>query len=577
MATMQAVPGLLIKGGEVVDGSGVPAVRADVRTAGGVITEVGADLEPQGETVLDATGAYVTPGFIDTHTHFDPTVFWDGTCDPMALHGVTTVLFGNCSLSLAPVEPEARRVLTETFCYIEDLPEVTFDIGIPWSWRTYPEYLASVARLPLGLNVAGLVGHTPIRIFVMGEAAWERPATDAEIAEMVSVLEDSLRAGAVGMSTSMGFDEHPRRGPVPSRLADDRELGALIECLARTGRLLQFIPAQTGRRAMMADVDRIAALSGPSGLTSTWIGIFHSQDRPDSARELLDFAAAHQQRGVRTYPQVSPRTLDIHVNWSGGMSFAALADGWNRFVQADRAEKQRIIGDEAWRATAREEWDRVPRAMIPHHHPERIRLLDSGSAEGAEFVGRTLADLVAARGGHPSDVLADWVAANGLAPSIVAVGVANADPDGVAATLVHPAAVIANSDAGAHLGMMCAAGDTTLLLSRHVRDRGDLSLESAVYQLTRRQAELVGMADRGLVAPGYAADLVVFDLEELQWGTDSFVSDLPGGGRRLRRAGGGYRATVVGGEVVQEGGVDTGRRPGRVVSPAGEGLVRSGG
>jgi N-acyl-D-aspartate/D-glutamate deacylase len=491
-------------------------------------------------------------------------LFWDSFADPMPLHGITTLLVGSCSLSLAPVRAEQRELLTEVFCYIEDLPTATFDAAIPWTWESYGEYLPTLQGEGLGLNVVTLVGHTALRMFVLGDEAWERPSTEKERAAIAQLLDGCLEAGAYGMSTSLGFDVHPDRGPVPSRVADDEELGALIDRLAARERLLQFIPSP-GNKALRRDVQRVANLTGPRGVASTWINIFHDDANPQLAGELLDFAAALQAQGVHTYPQVSPRTLDMRVNWSGGMSFAKLPDGWFRFVRAGDDEKQQLVDDPQWRAVAREEWDRVPWAIIPHKDPSRIRLIDAHTADGARFVGASLADLAAERGGHPSDVLADWVKENHFSPGIVGIGVANSDPDGVAFTLNHPAAVVSNSDAGAHLGMMCGAGDSTLLLTRHVRDRADMTIEDGVRALTGRQAELLNLSDRGTIAEGNQADLAVFALEELTWAADEFVEDLPAGGARLRRPAGGYRATVVGGVPTTEAGKDTSARPGTVL------------
>jgi N-acyl-D-aspartate/D-glutamate deacylase len=282
---------------------------------------------------------------------------------------------------------------------------------------------------------------------------------------------------------------------------------------------------------------------------------------------MLDFAAGLQAQGVANYPQVSPRTLDIHVNWDGGMSWFALEKSWHAMVQAPRPDKPGMLRDPQWRALAREEWDQVPRTMIPHKHADRIRLVSVTRPENERWVGATLADLAADRGGHPSDVLADWLLANDADAGIVGVGVANSDAGGVAETLTHKASVMANSDAGAHLQMMCAIGDTTLMLTRHVRERGDLTIEQAVHRMTGQLAERFGFTGRGRVSEGAAGDLVVFGLDELDWATDVFVSDLPRGARRLRRPAGGYRYTVVGGTVVQEAGQLTGARPGTVLRP----------
>jgi N-acyl-D-aspartate/D-glutamate deacylase len=558
---------LLVRGGTLVDGTGGPARRADVRVRGGRVAEVGPGLRPDGERVIDASGGYVAPGFIDIHTHFDPTLFWDPLCDPMPQHGVTSVLVGNCSLSLAPVRPEHHKSLQELLCYIEDLPSEVLDVAIPWGWESYGEYLTAVEGLGgFAVNMAGMVGHNMLRTYVMGEAAWDRPATEDERAGIAALLDDSLAAGAAAMSTSLGFDEDRSKRPVPSRQADDAELGALLDVLAARRKFVQFIPAATGRQ-MRKDVQRMADLTGPRGVVSTWIGVFHDQDHPDRARGMLDFAAGLQARGVANYPQVSPRTLDIHVNWDGGMSWFALENSWHKMVQAPRADKETLLRDPRWRALARDEWDRVPRTMIPHKQTDRIRLVSVTRRGNDRWVGATLADLAADRGGHPSDVLADWLLENDVDAGIVGVGVANSDPDGVAGTLTHPASVMANSDAGAHLQMMCAIGDTTLMLTRHVRDRGDLTVEQAVHRMTGQLANLFGFAGRGEVSQGAAGDLVVFDLDELDWAPDVFVADLPEGAQRLRRPAGGYRYTVVGGTVVQEAGQLTGARPGAVLRP----------
>jgi N-acyl-D-aspartate/D-glutamate deacylase len=255
------------------------------------------------------------------------------------------------------------------------------------------------------------------------------------------------------------------------------------------------------------------------------------------------------------------------VNWDGGMSWFALENSWHKMVQAPRPEKEPMLRDPQWRALAREEWDRVPRTMIPHKHADRIRLVSVTRPDLERWVGATLADLVADRGGHPSDVLADWLLENDADAGIVGVGVANSDAGGVAETLTHPASVMANSDAGAHLQMMCAIGDTTLMLTRHVRERGDLTVEQAVHRMTGQLADRFGFAGRGRLTEGAAGDLVVFGLDELDWAADVFVSDLPEGARRLRRPAGGYRYTVVGGTVVQQDGELTGARPGRVLRP----------
>jgi N-acyl-D-aspartate/D-glutamate deacylase len=557
------VADLLIRGGFVIDGLGQPATRADVRVRAGRIAEIAKELRSEGEPELDAADCFVTPGFIDTHTHFDPTLFWDRTCDPMPQHGVTSVLVGNCSLSLAPVRGEHRSIVSELFGYVEDLPAAALE-RVPFAWESYDRYLSVLDVGGAAVNVATLVGHNMLRMYVLGDDAWMRASTREETDRISALLDECLAVGAFGMSTSLGFDEDRSGRPVPSRLADDVELDALIERLASRSRILQFIPTP-GFGRLKRDVSRIASLTGPRGVVSTWINIFYDAASPDLANDLLDFASALQESGVPTYPQVSPRPLDIQVNWNGGMAFGKMPDAWHPMVQAGASEKREMLRDPGWRSRARAEWDAVPWAMLPHKYPERVRFVSVTNPRDREWVGATLADLVAVRQGHPADVLANFVLENDLRPGVVGVGVANSDASGVAATLLHPASIVSNSDAGAHLRMMCAVGDSTLLLTRHVRERGDMTIEAAVCALTSRQAELFGFADRGVLRPGAHADLVIFDLDELSWHRDEMIEDLPEGGSRLRRPAGGYRATVVSGVATQIDGKLTSALPAHVL------------
>jgi N-acyl-D-aspartate/D-glutamate deacylase len=555
---------LLVRGGTLIDGTGASGRPADVRIRDAAIAEVGPGLEPDGETELDASGALVAPGFLETHTHLDPSLFWDATCDPLPQHGVTTVLYGNCGLSLAPIRATDVDEVSDVFGYIEDLPVDLLTERIPWSWESYREYGDAMRSRTYSLNAAGLVGHSVLRIYVMGADAWERAATPDEIGRMAAELDASLGAGAFGMSTSLGFDTDRNKRLVPSRKAEDDELRALFEVLARNGRVLQFIPS-TVPKYLTRDVRRVTDLSRGLELTQTWINVFDDDRRPDYALSLMDLASELQGEGIATFPQVSPRQLDIEVNWDGGMSFYLMERTWHAVLQAQPDEKRRLLADPEWRAAAREDWDTVPFTMIEHRRPANIVLVSVTSPALEPWVGRSFAELCEARGGHPSDVLADWMLENDLQPGIVATGVANSDPDGVSRLLTHPAGVVSNSDAGAHVQMMCAVGDSTLLLTRHVRDRGDLTIEAAVHHMTGRNAQLFGFRNRGTVTLGSAGDLAVFALDELEWATPVMVSDMPGGARRLRRPAGGYRATVVAGTITQRDGVLTDARPGTLV------------
>ncbi len=557
---------VLIRGGEVVDGTGAPARRADVRVRAGRIAEVGPDLTHDGEPELDATGATVAPGFIDTHGHTDPQVFWDPTLDPESLHGVTTMLVGNCSLSLYPTTEATRSEVADLFAYIEDVPRHLFDDEIPWTWDDYAGYRDAVNAMGAGLNLAPLVGHSPLRLAVMGDDAWTREATAEETSAMAGLLREAMDAGAWGLSTSyLDVDGHGR--PVPSRAAGGDELDGLFAVLGRAGRgIVEVVPNLLGGTAE-AELEDLAVRCGRVDVALTWTGFVHVAEAPELTESWIDISRRLAAEGVRLHPQLSPRTVDFRVNWDSSMMFMSMPEGWHRVIGAPgRDAKAALLTDPTWRAAARAEWDRTESAMFPHRNLDKARFVEVVGDDNAPWRGRTLGDLVAERGGHPSDVLADFVVANECRPGIVAIGVANGDVDGMARTLTDPDVLISSSDAGAHVQMLCASGDTTLLLTRHVRERGDLTLEAAVHELTGRQAEVFGFPGRGTIAPGAAADLVVFALDELHYDQDTFVHDLPGGGARLRRGEGGYRATIVAGVPVQLEGTATGALPGGVIA-----------
>jgi N-acyl-D-amino-acid deacylase len=559
---------VLIRGGSIIDGTGADAFAGDVRIHDGRIVELGSGLRHGGETELDAAGAVVAPGFIDTHTHFDPSVFWEPSADPMPQHGVTTVLTGNCSLSLAPLRAEHRDELSSVFAYIEDLPQRAFETAIPWSWETFAEYRTALEKMAFGVNLAPLVGHTPLRLFVMGAEAWERVATDDEIVQLATLLDDSLAAGAFGLSTSF-LDRDVDNRLVPSQFADDAELGALFDVLGRRQRVLEFVPDFTNQPdGTREGIVRMGKLCGPRDVVLTWnLLTLQAMDEGRLGRDLLQLTDEQVAAGLRVFPQVSPRPFDLKINWDASLSFMGLPDGWHQVIITHGSDKRRLLEDQQWRTVARNEWEAVTRSFaFPHREPEMVRFISVTRKEQQRWVGRTLADLVAERGGHPSDVLADWVLENDCNPGVLAMGLANGDPAGVAELVNHPATIVSASDAGAHLEMMCAAGDTTLLLTRHVRERGDLSLEQAVHELTGRQADVFGFADRGRLAVGAHADLTVFALDDLAWSDAEFVDDVPEGGGRMRRPAGGYRYTIVGGTVVQEAGQLTGAHPGGLLS-----------
>jgi N-acyl-D-aspartate/D-glutamate deacylase len=554
-----------VRGGTVVDGTGADGVRADVRVRDGRIAEIGPGLRSEGEPTLDATGAVVAPGFLDLHTHLDPQLFWDPACDPQPQHGVTTALVGNCSLSLFPVSDEQRATITDLFAFVEDVPVAPLEHALPWTWDDYAGYRDAITASGCALNIAALVGHSPLRLVVMGDDAWDRPANADEQRRMAELLDAAMAAGAWGLSTSF-FDVDRLGRPVPSRLADDSEFDSLLDVLARRATaFVEFVPDLAGPNPEDG-MRRLASRCGARGIPLTWTGFTAMDTNPARTAHWLDVSRQFRADGVEFWPQLSPRTVDMRMNWDSSMMFMQFPEGWNRVIQARGDDKRALLEDDAWRSVARAEWDVVEGKMFPNRHIERVRIVEVTHSADERWLGRTLADLVTERGGHPSDVFADFVLANDCRPGIVAVGMANGDPDMVARTFADEHVLISSSDAGAHVQMFCASGDTTLLLTRHVRERGDLTLERAIHELTGRLAGVFGFHDRGVLAPGRAGDLVVFALDELHWDDDELVADIPGGASRFRRPEGGYRATVVNGVPIQLDGTLTGATPGTVLA-----------
>jgi N-acyl-D-aspartate/D-glutamate deacylase len=559
------VSDLLIRGGSIVDGTGAPSRRADIRVRGGRIVEVASDLAAGDEAEIDASGAVVTPGFVDGHTHYDPSLFWDSGCDPLPGHGVTTVVTGNCSLSLAPLRVADRDQLIDMFCFIEDLPVEAFQRGVPWDWETFEEFRGAFDRRGAAVNQASFVGHSAIRLYVMGDASFLRPSDAREREEIVAVFESCLDAGALGLSTS--FADVDRRGrPVPSRAADDAEFLALFRKMAERGRgVLEFVPRMQDPQEQMEDIERVHRFGCATGIAATWTQLVVSEQSVSFVDTLLEQAARTQSEGPGVFPQASPRPFDINLSFESTPLFMH-QPSWHAFVQATPTQKRAMLVDDRWRARARDDFDAPGPSMFPKDRPEQILLTRVAEAEQEGWLGKSLAAIAEARGVHLSDALADLLVENNLDPGISMVDLSNEDPEQVARLMTSDSTLCAASDAGAHAQMMCGAGDATLLLTKYVRERGDLTLTEAVRRLTSELSDFFGLGDRGRVGVGQFADLAIFDLEEIAYPDPKFVRDLPGGGRRLSRAAGGYRATIVGGALTHVTGRDTLERPGRMIA-----------
>ena len=566
---------ILIKGGTVVDGTGVtPAYKADVRVAGGIITEVGSDLvAARGERVIDADGCHVTPGFIETHNHWDGGVWWSPNLDPLPGYGGTTSINGNCGFSLAPApqNEEDRQNVIDIFNFFEDIPEEPMRKIVPWDWKKWSEYKASMQRnVRLPLNFAAFCGHIPMRLCVMGQDAWTRAATAAEIQEMCALLEDALAAGAMGLSSNwLDWDKYDR--PLPSQLADDAEFEALLTVIARyPGATFQVIVDYFMRMSGNDTVVRMGRIAKKTGVRMQWAGLptlIYQEGMVEEAKRLHEAFKAEGLPFYTAFNVVSPTSV---INFGRSLVFAQNGNPvWQEVINADGWDaKKALLNDPEWLARARVGWDNTYTHSY-FHDASALTLRESETGFGP--VGVTLADYIEEGGfAHPSDALAEWVLNNGAESVILKRQMAKLEP--VVEYLLNDTQSLANvTDAGAHGKMFCGAGYTAWLLTEYVRDRKIIPIEQGVHMLTGRLAGFFGLHDRGLIEVGMAADITVFNLDEIEMRPErkSFEVWDGTGGRTYRytRDPAPMRLTLVNGVPTFDRGEFTGRYPGTFVGP----------
>jgi N-acyl-D-aspartate/D-glutamate deacylase len=564
---------LAIKNSLIFDGSGAPARRADIGMRDGRITGVGA-LDGAATRTIDADGLAVAPGIIDTHCHYDAQVLWDPLLTSSCWHGVTTAVMGNCGFTLAPCRPEDREFLLTLLARVEDISATALRAGLDWAWESFPEYRRHVGA-GLGLNVAAYLGHTALRRYVLGEAASERAANEDELAQMQAVLREALAAGAVGFSTSIGPTHVDAAGrPVPSRLATEEELVALAGVLAefRTG-AVEVNPRGIITGITEEDMRLMEALSCAAGRPAQWDGFNYHPEHPLAHRLAMRLMEAANARGAQLFGQSrlygSERTFDLRRT-----AFFDGLDVWRDLFALPRAERAARLADPALRPALRAAIDHpaadgargplrrqirwpalaVHRAARPEHRP---------------LEGRALTDLAAEQDKHVADVLLDLALAEDLATEFRYTRVLPEDEPHIAEILTHPQCILGNSDAGAHVNTDCLAGESTYGLAYWTRERGLFPLEEAVRRLTAVPADVFGLGDRGRIAEGLAADLMIFDPATIDLGPKAHVPDFPAGETRLVQGATGITHTIINGAVVIEDGRDTGARPGRFIGGAG--------
>lgn len=545
---------IVIRNGRIVDGSGMPAFRGDVAIAGGRLCAVGGHVAGAARREIDAAGRVVAPGFIDPHTHFDAQLLWDGQARPALEHGVTTVVHGNCSLSLAPLKAEHRGKLVKMFQQIEEMPDAAFDGAFEWTWESFGDYVAAL-RGKVALNVAPLAGHTPIRMWVMGDDANKRAADPDEIRAMQDLLRECLAAGAVGLSTSY-VDMDENLAPVPSRWAHVEELDALAAVLGEFGRMLQVVPEFYSTDVTVARVDQLAELSLRHGIPTTFSPLFDSAAVPDNVPRVLARVAEQFARGARVWPQVQTRPIDISFSLDMASLYFIQLPMWYMILRMPREQRIALLRNEGTRKG-------LVDAAEPNGDTSRFAKLRVRASRDASLVGRTLGEIAAERGTTPAAAMIDLSLEEDLGVHFLAASMGHEDPARIGPVLANDLVHVGASDGGAHIQSFATYGDTGYLFSEFVRAGRHLSLEHAVRKITADTARIWGIPDRGLLQERMAADVVIFDPGTIARGDETPVYDMPGAGMRYVRAGRGVDTVIVNGEVTwTAAGGYTDARPG---------------
>ncbi len=550
---------LVIKNSMVVDGSGFSRYRADVAVKDGTIVEIGR-IGGAAATTIDADGLWVAPGIIDLHTHYDAQPFWDRLCTSSVWHGVTTVLTGNCGLTLAPLRPEHREAMLATFCCVEDLPVKSLAAVLRWSWETFGEYMDAIDQ-GLGVNMMPLVGHNPLRLGAMGMAAWERAANADEIATMQDLLRAALEAGAWGWSTTASpTHAGPSGEPVPTRLAANDERLALARTLGEFNRgVIEILPPSVAKPDE-ADRQHLREVAVTSGRPVFFL-VFDAETRgyvEGAAREGAQLYAL-----LRAIP-FNPRFTLKKTTFFGNL------DGWDSIMELPVEERLAVLADPGKRAELREAAMKrqrrrpgVPGRFIPW---PAIVVNKVALDKHQPLKGRRLVELADEQRKHVADVMLDLAVEERLETGFQLLTRSPEEDVALAEFVKTGHALPSQSDAGAHLNTnFCTAGESSYVLGEWVRERQLLSLEDAIRRLTFQPARIMGLYDRGLVREGLAADLMVFDLSRIGVKEDESSDDGPAGAPRRVQGAEGVHYVIVGGQVVLDHGQPTGALPGRVL------------
>ena len=554
---------LLIKNGRVIDGSGMPAFIGDVGVRNGRIVEIG-KLRGTASRSIDAHGLVVAPGFIDSHCHFDAQVVWDPLCTYSCYHGATTVIIGNCSLGLAPVRPGQAERVEEFLSYVEAIPMETLRT-VDVQWESIAEYMDALDKR-LGVNVATLIGHTPVRHYVMGDESQSRAATPGEIEAMRGLVRGGMEAGALGLSFSMSTGHYDSHGVmIPSPWAEENEVFGLSDVLAEMGTGV----IQAGAAHYIEEKNGLMSrLSKETGRPVIYIQLAQTVRKPQAWKEHMALVDRNIAAGIRAYPMCSPQTLKAQFTMHNCQVFRGVPT-WHPILIASDEEKLRAYSDPEIRRKLHievVEWvaDIKGNPILGKNWPDTVWVDKVVLAKNKAFEGKTIRELAGIQGKGIIDAFLDLVVEEKLDTNFLQ-GVRGFDKEAMSQILNYPNAYVGLSDSGAHVQFRGGYGYSSLLLGHWVREQKIMSLEKAVKRLTFDLATGFGIYDRGLLRPGLAADIVIFDPDTIQSLPEEKVYDLPGGAWRMQELAAGVHYTIVNGQVLIENGKHTGALPGRVV------------
>ena len=559
---------LVIKNGTVVDGTGAEGRHADVAVTDGVITAIGDLAGERAARTLDGEGHIVSPGFVDVHTHMDAQLAWDPLGESSCFHGVTTAVMGNCGFTLAPVRSDARHLVVRNLERAEDIAAEAMAAGIDWSWETYPEYLDFVDHTPKGINYAGYVGHSALRTWAMGERAFEQEANADDLAKMVGQVKQSLRAGAVGFTTSISRNhETSDDRPVASRLSSREEINALVGAMGEMGGGIFELAHHAHLRSRNPErresyISWLVELAASTGVPITF-GMLAFGQADHLWRPVVELLERINAAGGRSWAQVHTRQFGVLLSFQSRLPFDALPV-WSDLRQRSLDEQKRALADPSTREKLVHEADNgdYGRAIGAETRKPEWQWIYPLTAGLPPY--HSIESLAKERGTSPMNVFLDLALESDLQRFFIQAA-ANQDQDLVLELMRQPFAIPTFSDSGAHVSQIMDSSIQTHMLGHWVRNEQAFSIEQAVHSMTQVPAHAWGFKDRGVLAEGMAADINIFDLSAVSPDLPELLHDLPGGARRLRQTASGFMATLVNGDVLVENGEPTGATPGQLL------------